>query len=318
LSQLPADVHQDLLVGTETRDDAAVYRVAPDLALVMTADFITPIVDDPVEYGAIAAANALSDVYAMGGRPLTALNLAGFPRASLELSVLTEILSAAAATVHEAGAITVGGHTIDDPELKFGLSVLGRVHPDNVVRNTGARPGDVLYLTKPLGVGIISTGAKQDRLPPGVLDEAVAQMRRLNREAADAMVEVGVSAATDVTGFGLLGHLGQMAAASRVSARLQSELVPMLEGALELAEAGVVPSGTRRNLAAAEAVTGFADSISSAQRLLLADAQTSGGLVIAVAPGRAEQLEAAMLSRRLRPPRIGMVEAGEPGRVEVA
>ena len=284
----------------------------------MTADFITPIVDDPADYGAVAAANALSDVYAMGGQPLTALNLAGFPRESLELSVLTEILSAAAATVHEAGAITVGGHTIDDPELKFGLSVLGRVHPDRVVRNIGARPGDVLYLTKPLGVGIISTGAKQERLPPGLLDTAVAQMRRLNREAADAMVEVGVSAATDVTGFGLLGHLGQLAVASGVSARIQAELVPVLDGVLELAEAGVIPGGTRRNLAAAEAATAFADSISPAQRLLLADAQTSGGLLIAVPAGRTDQLEAAMDSRRLVPARIGVIEAGQPGRVEVA
>jgi selenide,water dikinase len=284
----------------------------------MTADFITPIVDDPVDFGAIAAANALSDVYAMGGQPLTALNLAGFPRESLDLSVLTEILSAAAAIVHEAGAITVGGHTVDDPELKFGLSVLGRVHPDRVVRNKGARPGDVLYLTKALGVGIISTGAKQDRLPPGLLDEAVAQMRRLNREAADAMVEVGVSAATDVSGFGLLGHLGQLAAASGVSARLWAELVPVLEGALELAEAGVIPGGTRRNLAASEVVTAFADRISPAQRLLLADAQTSGGMLIAVAPGRTDQLEAAMQARGLSPSRIGVIEPGEPGRIDVA
>jgi selenide,water dikinase len=284
----------------------------------MTADFITPIVDDPVDFGAIAAANALSDVYAMGGQPLTALNLAGFPRESLDLSVLTEILSAAAAIVHEAGAITVGGHTVDDPELKFGLSVLGRVHPDRVVRNKGARPGDVLYLTKALGVGIISTGAKQDRLPPGLLDEAVAQMRRLNREAADAMVEVGVSAATDVSGFGLLGHLGQLAAASGVSARLWAELVPVLEGVLELAEAGVIPGGTRRNLAAAEVVTAFADRISAAQRLLLADAQTSGGMLIAVAPGRTDQLEAAMQARGLSPSRIGVIEPGEPGRIDVA
>jgi selenide,water dikinase len=284
----------------------------------MTADFITPIVDDPVAYGAIAAANALSDVYAMGGQPLTVLNLAGFPRDSLDLTVLIEILSAAAATVHEAGAITVGGHTVDDPELKFGLSVVGRVHPDRVVRNSGARPGDVLYLTKPLGVGIITTGVKQDRLPPGLLDTAVAQMRRLNREAAEAMIEVGVSAATDVTGFGLLGHLGQLAAASRVSARLEAVRIPVLEGAQELAEAGVVPGGTRRNLTAAEAVTNFADSISPAQRLLLADAQTSGGLLIAVAPDRTDQLEAAMLSRGLVAARIGVIEASKPGHIQVA
>lgn len=283
----------------------------------MTADFITPVVDDPVDYGAIAAANALSDVYAMGGTPLTALNLAGFPRDSLDLGVLTEILSAAAATVHEAGAITVGGHTIDDPELKFGLSVVGRVHPDRVVRNMGARGGDVLYLTKPLGVGITSTAAKQDRLPPGLLAVAVAQMRQLNREASEAMVAVGVSAATDVTGFGLLGHLHELVAASGVSARVESDQVPVLEGVLELAGAGVVPSGTRRNLASIEAVTTFAPSISAAQRLVLADAQTSGGLLIAVAAERSPALEAAMLAAGVAAVRIGAVAGGQPGSMEV-
>jgi selenide,water dikinase len=283
----------------------------------LTADFITPVVDDPVDYGAIAAANALSDVYAMGGTPLTALNLAGFPRDSLDLGVLTEILSAAAATVHDAGAITVGGHTIDDPELKFGLSVVGRVHPDRVVRNRGARGGDVLYLTKPLGVGIASTAAKQDRLPPGLLAVAVAQMRQLNREASEAMVAVGVSAATDVTGFGLLGHLRELVAASGVSARVESDQVPVLEGILELAGAGVVPSGTRRNLASIEAVTTFAPSISAAQRLVLADAQTSGGLLIAVAAERSPALEAAMLAAGVPAVRIGAVAGGQPGSMEV-
>ena len=285
--------------------------------MVMTADFITPVVDDPVDYGAIAAANALSDVYAMGGTPLTALNLAGFPRDSLDLTVLTEILSAAAATVHEAGAITVGGHTIDDPELKFGLSVLGRIHPDRIVRNKGARPGDLLYLTKPLGVGIASTAAKQDRLPPGLLEAAVAQMRQLNRAASEAMVAVGVSAATDVTGFGLLGHLGELLAASAVAARIETAGVPVLDGVLELAEAGIVPSGTRRNLAAVEPLTRFADSISPAQRLVLADAQTSGGLLIAVPSERSHALEAGMLAGGVAVARIGTIEAGKAGFIEV-
>jgi selenide,water dikinase len=283
----------------------------------MTADFITPVVDDPVDYGAIAAANALSDVYAMGGTPLTALNLAGFPRDSLDLTILTEILSAAAATVHEAGAITVGGHTIDDPELKFGLSVVGRVHPDRIVRNVGARPGDVLYLTKALGVGIASTAAKQDRLPPGLLEAAVVQMRQLNREASEAMLAVGVSAATDVTGFGLLGHLGEMLVGSGVAARIEAALVPVLDGVLELAEAGVVPSGTRRNLAAVESLTNFAAAISPAQRLVLADAQTSGGLLIALAPERSPELEAAMLDRGVAATRFGTVESGKSGSIEV-
>jgi selenide, water dikinase len=285
--------------------------------MVMTADFITPVVDDPQDYGAIAAANSLSDIYAMGGTPLTALNLAGFPRDSLDLTILTEILSAAAATVHEAGAITVGGHTIDDPELKFGLSVLGRIHPDRIVRNKGARPGDVLYLTKPLGVGIASTAAKQDRLPPGLLEAAVTQMRQLNRAASEAMVAVGVSAATDITGFGLLGHLGELLAASGVAARIEIAQVPVLEGVLELAEAGIVPSGTRRNLAAVEPLTNFEVSISAAQRLVLADAQTSGGLLIAVAPERSETLAAAMLAGGVAAARVGTVVDGEAGFIEV-
>jgi selenide,water dikinase len=283
----------------------------------MTADFITPVVDDPVDYGAIAAANALSDVYAMGGTPLTALNLVGFPRDNLNLSILTEILSAAAATVHEAGAITVGGHTIDDPELKFGLSVIGRVHPDRIVRNRGAHPGDLLYLTKPLGVGIASTAAKQNRLPAGLLEEAVAQMRRLNREASEAMLSVGVSAATDVTGFGLLGHLHELLTASGASARIETTLVPVLDGVVQLADAGVVPSGTRRNLTWVQPTTSFAASVSTAQQLVLADAQTSGGLLLAVAPERSQALESAMLAGGVSATRFGAVEGGQTGAIEV-
>jgi selenide,water dikinase len=283
----------------------------------MTADFITPVVDDPVDYGAIAAANALSDVYAMGGTPLTALNLVGFPRDNLNLSILTEILSAAAATVHEAGAITVGGHTIDDPELKFGLSVIGRVHPDRIVRNQGAHPGDLLYLTKPLGVGIASTAAKQNRLPAGLLEEAVAQMRRLNREASEAMLSVGVSAATDVTGFGLLGHLHELLTASGASARIETTLVPVLDGVVQLADAGVVPSGTRRNLTWVQPTTSFAASVSTAQQLVLADAQTSGGLLLAVAPERSQALESAMLAGGVSATRFGAVEGGQTGAIEV-
>lgn len=317
MASLPVPTHPDLLVGPENRDDAAVFRLSPDLALVTTADFITPIVDDPRDYGAIAAANALSDVYAMGGQPLTALNLAGFPRDSLDLSVLTEILSAAAATVHEAGAITVGGHTIDDLELKFGLSVLGRVHPDRVVTNAGARPGDSLYLTKALGVGIISTAAKRDSVPPDLLARAVAQMRRLNRDASEAMVEVGVHAATDVTGFGLLGHLGELTAASGVSARLRSESVPILDGVLDLAEAGMISGGTERNLAAALPMTGFSAAIAPLQRVVLADAQTSGGLLVAVPEEQAAQLEAAMQARGVDAVKVGVIEAGHQGRIEV-
>lgn len=284
---------------------------------MLTADFITPIVDDAVDFGAIAAANALSDIYAMGAQPLLALNLVGFPRDQLELDVLTEILSAGAAVVHQAGALTVGGHTIDDPELKYGLSLVGRVHPDKVVRNRGGRPGDRLYLTKPLGVGIISTAAKQDRLDPTLLDLAVAQMRQTNRAAAEAMTQVGVDAATDVTGFGLLGHLGELTAASGVAAMLESAAVPVLDGVLELAREGVVPSGTRRNLAAAMDRVQWPPGIEEARQLVLADAQTSGGLLVAVSEEREAGLDQAMTSAGVEARRIGTLEAGEAGTITV-
>jgi len=193
LAKLPAPTHPDLLVGPETRDDAAAYRLTPDVAIVVTADFITPVVDDAADYGAIAATNAISDVYAMGGQPLVALNLVGFPRDALPLSVLEEILGAGAAVAQEAGMLVVGGHTIDDPELKYGMAVVGTVHPQRVVRNTGGRAGDVLYLTKSLGVGILTTAAKRDAIDQAGLAPAVASMRRSNRDASRAMVAAGVN-----------------------------------------------------------------------------------------------------------------------------
>jgi selenide,water dikinase len=310
-------IHNDLLVGPETRDDAAVYRVAPELALVLTADFITPIVDDPVAFGAVAAANALSDVYAMGAEPIVCLNLVGFPRDALPLSVLSEILSASAAVVHEAGALTVGGHTIDDPELKFGLSVVGRVHPDRVVRNSDGRAGDTLYLTKPLGVGVFSTALKQEAAPDELTERAVGQMRTTNRAAARAMLTAGVNAATDVSGFGLLGHLNELALASGLAARLDATRVPILEGVRELAVAGRVPGGTRRNLAAAEQYTNFPGSMTEADRVLLADAQTSGGLLIAVPAERATALESALREEGVEAAAIGELTPGQPGAIRV-
>jgi len=318
LSRLPAVVHPDLLVGAETRDDAAVYRLTPELAMVVTADFITPVVDDPVAYGSVAAANALSDVYAMGGTPLLAINLVGFPRDALPLDVLAEILAAGGAVAHEAGAVLVGGHTIDDPELKYGLSVVGKVHPDRVVRNSTARQGDRLYLTKAIGVGIVTTAAKRGEVDAGLLDAAVAQMSRLNRDASTAMLEVGVNAATDVTGFGLLGHLGEMAAASGVSARLELGAVPVLPGVRDLAAAGVVPGGTRRNLDSAARFTDFGAGVDEADRLVMADAQTSGGLLVAVPGERAGALEAAMARLGVPAVAVGAVEEGPPGRIAVA
>jgi selenide,water dikinase len=287
------------------------------MAILLTADFITPVVDDALDFGAIAAANSLSDIYAMGGEPLVCLNLVGFPRASLDLTVLQEILSAGAAVVHEAGALTVGGHTIDDPELKFGLSVVGRVHPDRIVRNGGGSAGDVLFLTKPLGVGILTTAAKRDAVGPEQMAPAVASMRRTNRDASRAMLTVGVQAATDVTGFGLLGHLNEMLLASGVAAELNADRLPLLAEVERLAREGVVPGGTERNLAAASAFTERADGVDDWQMLVAADAQTSGGLLIAVAPGRAEVLEEALVTAGVGASRIGGLVGGNAGSILV-
>lgn len=315
---MPVPVHNDLLVGPETRDDAAAYRLTPDLAILVTADFITPVVDDAREFGAIAAANSLSDIYAMGGEPLLAVNLVGFPRASLDLAVLEEILSAGAAVVHEAGALTVGGHTIDDPELKFGLSVVGRVHPDRIVRNRGGRAGDRLYLTKPLGTGILTTAAKRDAIDPEELAPALTQMKRTNRDAARAMLAVGVHAATDVTGFGLLGHLNELAEASGVAAEVAYTRLPLLAGVERLAREGVVPEGTERNRTAAAAFTEGDGAVQDWQMLVAADAQTSGGLLLALEPGAAERLEAAMAEAGVEAVHIGGLREGRAGHILVS
>jgi len=279
-------------VGTALPDDAGVVRVAEDLAMILTVDFFTPVVDDPRAYGAIAAANSLSDVYAMGGEPFAALNVVAFPAASTELplEVLGEILLGGAEKAAEAGVAIVGGHTIDDPEPKYGLSVTGRIHPDRIVRKGGARPGDRLVLTKPIGTGLLTTALKQDRIGEGDVAEAVAVMATLNADAARAMVEAGPHAGTDVTGFGLLGHLAEMLRASGTGARVDLAEVPVLEGARPLAAAGVAPGGTRRNLAAANEVCRWDPGVTEADRLVLTDAQTSGGLLVALPPERAERL----------------------------
>jgi selenide,water dikinase len=282
-----------VLVATNTADDAGVYRLAPDLALVQTVDVFTPIVDDPYWFGVIAAANALSDVYAMGGAPRLALNFAGFPRAKLSLDILGEILQGGADKCGEAGVTIIGGHTIDDPEPKYGLAVTGFVHPDRVVTNATARPGDRLVLTKPLGMGVITTGIKQERTTQATIDEAIRVMAVLNRGAADAMNEVGVSAATDVTGFGLLGHLHEMTRAAEVRARIRLRSVPILEEAWDLARLGTVPGGTNRNRASLEQAVRWQGVEEDAQ-VLLCDAQTSGGLLIAVPEARIDSLLRAL------------------------
>jgi selenide,water dikinase len=285
----PAD--PDLLVGFDTADDAAVYRLRDDLAIVVTTDFFTPIVDDPFDWGRIAATNALSDVYAMGGVPLLALNLVGWPREGLAFDLLARVLDGGAAVVQAAGALIGGGHSIDDAEPKYGLAVVGTVHPDRVLTNTGGRVGDQLVLTKPIGLGVISTALKRDAAPEALVLRAVEVMTTSNAGARDAAVEVGeaVHAATDVTGFGLLGHLRELAAGSGVGAELDADAVPVIDGVRALVDAGMVAGGTQRNHAFVADTVDFA-ALPEPEQLLLADAQTSGGLLLAVAPDATDEL----------------------------
>tara|TARA_B100000745_G_scaffold99793_4_gene63711 strand:- start:1028 stop:1960 length:933 start_codon:yes stop_codon:yes gene_type:complete len=273
----------DLLVGATTGDDAAVWRLDDDRALVVTADFITPVVDDARWWGRVAAANAVSDVYAMGGRPLLALNLVGWNAAELSNDLLVEVLSGAEEIASEGGFVIAGGHTVDDPEPKFGLAVVGEVHPDRMLTNTGFRPGDAIVLTKPLGVGVITTAIKLGTASEEVVDAALTCMTRLNDDAARIAVASGARGATDVTGFGLLGHLGRAAIESGIDVAIDFAAVPLLPGTRELAEAGSMPGGSRRNLEWADERLdrGGHDELDV---LLLADAQTSGGLVFGVDP----------------------------------
>lgn len=317
LRRLPKVVDPSVLVGPETSDDAAVFRLSADLAVVQTVDFFTPIADDPFDFGAISAANSLSDVYAMGARPLFALSVVGFPSRRLPLRVLERILAGAAEVAGEAGIAILGGHTVDDVEPKFGLAVTGVVHPDRVVTNAGARPGDDLVLTKPIGTGILATAVKRGLADDAVARRLVATMRRLNRAAAEAMEEERAHACTDVTGFGLLGHLREMVAASGVDAELDASAVPVLEPARDLAAADVVPGGTLENLAHVAAFVDFAPGLSRVDRVVLADAQTSGGLLIALPAGRSGALLGALARRGVTEARrIGCVVAGS-GRIRV-
>lgn len=288
LRHVPGIRDPNVLVDAASRDDAAVYRIAPDRALVVTVDFFTPIVDDPAAWGAIAAANALSDVYAMGGKPLFALNLVGWPREKLPMSMLGEVLRGAQEVVDRAGCLILGGHSVDDPEPKFGMVVVGEVHPDRMLTNTGARPGDLLVLTKPLGIGILATALKKGILDEGEMGPAIEVMTALNDVAARAAVAHGATAATDVTGFGLIGHLRNIVDGSGVGARIDVTRLPLLPGATELAAQGSVPGGSRRNLETIPVE--FGEDVSSMERLLCADAQTSGGLLIAIPEERVRGL----------------------------
>ena len=303
-----------VLVGLDAPDDAAVYRLTDDIAIVQTVDFFTPIVDDPFDWGRVAAANALSDVYAMGGRPVTALNLVGWPR-ELDFGLLGRVLDGGSAVCSEAEVNIVGGHSIDDPEPKYGLAVTGLIHPDHIVAKTTGTAGCDLVLTKPLGMGIISSGIKEGKTSPETAARAIEIMTSLNRTASEAMVEVGVAAATDVTGFGLLGHLLQMLD-GRVSAQLSTGSIPVLPEAYDLVASGVLPGGSKRNREADEP---FVDSRGLSDEVLavLSDAQTSGGLLIAIAADRTAVLMDALEGRGIAYAAIiGSLVEGD-GRIEV-
>ena len=309
LSELPPPADPALLVGPQTADDASVYRLRDDLAIVQTVDFFTPIVDDPYDFGRIAATNALSDVYAMGATPVTALNLVAFSLQELGDGVLREILRGGADVAAAAGVSVAGGHSIDDREPKYGMAITGVVHPDEVISNAGGRAGDALVLTKPLGTGAISTAAKRGLAQDGHLAAAVDVMLELNRDAADAARVAGAHAMTDVTGFGLLGHLHELARASGTAAEVQAGAVPAIAGALELLEdESAVSGGARRNARDAAAYAELEPGLPAARRRLLTDPMTSGGLLVALPPDA---------SARVPGVQVGRLRDGDPGRIVV-
>ncbi len=307
----------NVLVGFGLLDDAGVYKLSDDLALVQTVDFFTPVVDDPVLFGEIAAANALSDVYAMGGTPRTALNVTCFPSA-LNPQILNAILRGGMNKCREAGVALLGGHTVDDPEIKFGMAVTGLIHPDHIWSNAGARMGDVLLLTKPLGVGIITTAIKQGVASDESVDAAVTAMRTLNRAARDAAAGFDVHACTDVTGFSLMGHLSQVARASGVTARVHAGHLPLLPGAWELARRGVGPGGTDRNRAYYGEYVSLPSGADDALIRLLFDPQTSGGLLLSVPESQGEALVAALTDSGVLGVSIGEIMGLSSGGVQVS
>jgi selenide,water dikinase len=305
------------LVDASTGDDAAVYLLDDDRALVVTTDFFTPVVDDPYDFGQIAAANALSDLYAMGAKPLFALNLLAFPRKHLAGDSLGQIIRGGAEKCREAGIPILGGHSIDDAEPKFGLVAIGEVNPARMCTNDAAKAGWHLVLTKAIGTGIIATAIKSGKADSTTIQAATRSMATLNRSAGEAMVEVGIRAATDVTGFGLLGHLRQMLRSSGVSAKIDSQAVPCLPGASALAQSERFPGGTLRNLTDLKGDAFFPDGMPEAKRLLLADAQTSGGLLMAVPPELLPELLARLKDAAPVAGVIGMTEEGPPGRIQI-
>ena len=318
LRQIPMIHDPAVLVGRSGADDAAVYRVSHELAVVQTVDYFTPVVDDPYTFGTIAAANALSDIYAMGARPAMALNVVGFPVEKLSLDVLVEILRGGSDKAAEAGISIAGGHTVDDSEPKYGLVVMGLVHPDAIITNSGAKPGDALILTKPIGTGIISTAMKAEIASQESMEAAVEVMSTLNKDAAEIMMEVGVNSCTDVTGFGLLGHLHEMVSASHVGAELNFKEVPLIPGTWELADDLIIPAGTSRNH---EYLTDFViwgDGIEYEEQMILCDAQTSGGLLISAPEDRSAALVDLLKdSETLAAARIGKIIADETCKIRI-
>jgi selenide, water dikinase len=310
LRDLPPTANDRVLVGFGTADDAGIYALREDLALVQTVDFFTPIVDDPFDFGSIAATNAISDVYAMGGTPISALNIVAFPEA-LDLSVLTRILEGGVAIARKAGVAIVGGHTIKDEEPKYGMAVAGTIDPRHIVTNAKAQPGDALVLTKPLGTGILTTAAKHDAIPYDALRPAIDWMTTLNAGAAKAMLQAKAHAATDITGFGLLGHGGELARASGVGLRIAAATVPIMDRVLELIRDDVIPGGTRNNVRTHATFTTFSASVDGATRVALSDAQTSGGLLISVARENLADLRAGLQAARVLDAVIGEVTQGE-------
>jgi selenide,water dikinase len=287
---LPLVKSPNLLVGLESPDDAGVYQISDDTALVQTVDFFTPIVDDPFTFGQIAAANSLSDIYAMGGRPITAMNIVGFPLGKLDISILKEILRGGLEKLAEAEVVLVGGHSVDDQELKYGLSVTGLIHPKKILTKQGAQAGDVLILTKPLGTGIIATALKGNLASTAVVNKIIASMKTLNRKAAEIIQDVGDNACTDITGFGLIGHAYEVARAGSIGICLHASSIPIFPEALEYARMGLVPGGGHANRSFYEPFVEYRDAISEELRDILYDPQTSGGLLFSVAGNKKDSL----------------------------
>jgi selenide,water dikinase len=296
LSKLPLSADPNVLVGHAGSDDAGVYRISDDMALVLSLDYFTPIVDDAYDYGRIAATNSLSDIYAMGARPIAALNIAGFPESRVPAEVLGEIVRGGAEQALRAGVPVLGGHTVNDAELKYGLAVVGQVHPERIVTNAGARPGDRLVLTKPIGTGMLATALKNGRLDDRKIARIVEVMTTLNKDASERMLAHGVRSCTDITGYGLAGHAHELAEASGVTVEIDAASVPLIEGALEAVADGQIPGGARTNRAFFERSMQLAREIDEHLLMLMFDPQTSGGLLIAV-----PESEAEALMRELRP-----------------